>query len=720
MTATTPAGLRARVRRLTSAVAVGALALGIGSIATPALAADGDGDDPDAAGVELSLSLGVHGRVAPGAGASATVTVANETDAEISAGDVVIELNRTPLAHDASVTTWLDDAEAPGTFSALGSERSAVLAAGEDERVALSVDPTALADLAPGIYPVRASLSGASAASGDEVDERATTTESVLVITPTTAQVGVIVPVTATPADGVLLSTDELSDLTAPDGALTAVLDGVTGTAAVLAVDPAIPAAIRSRGTAAPDSAIEWLTRLDELPNERFALQFGDADATVQSQAQLPALLQPATLSPFLAPQDFPSVRATETPDPAVTATPAPVDQAGAGLPDDAELTALDGSLDGILWPRAGVRAEDLATFETYLGAGTTTIVSSATTGGTSAAHGQAAEHELLVIDDTVSAAISDAADEPDDDARQQLLAAASARIYLAAAAAPDAPLLVGLERDESRDADALRDAISAVDTVGLDLTAIRATPAAAVTLAAAEVDTARVDALGQLLADEGSIAQFATVLDDPQVLIQRERIRLLRTIAVGVPAEEFERTVDARRDGTRSTLGAVSIPPSSTIQLLSAAADLPFSVRNDLPWPVTVRLAVASTDPRLDVATDIDVVVPANTSARVKVPVTARVGSGEVALRLSVYSPAGVLVDGPQIARVAVRAEWETIGLILFGSLAVLLIVGGVVRTVVRKRREHAETDADADADADADVDAEADADAESGVRND
>ncbi len=716
MTATTPTGLRARVRRLTSAVAVGALALGIGSIATPALAADGDGDDADAAGVELSFSIGVHGRVAPGNGASATVTIANETDAEISAGDVVVELNRTPLADDASVTTWLDDDQAPGTFSALGSERSAVLAAGDSERVALTVDPTTFADLAPGVYPVRASLAGASVASGGDVDERDTTTGSVLVIAPTTAQVGVIVPVTATPADGVLLSTEELADLTASDGPLTAVLDGVTGTAAVLAVDPAIPAAIRARGTAAPDSATEWLTRLDELPNERFALQFGDADATVQSQAQLPALLQPATLSPFLTPQDFPSVRATETPAP--TASPSPLDQPGAVLPDDAELTALEGSLDGILWPRAGVRAEDLATFETYVGAGTTTIVSSATTGGTGAAHAQAAEHDLLVIDDTVSAAISDAADEADDDARQQLLAAASARIYLAAADAPDAPLLVGLERDESRDADALREAITAVDTVGLDLTAIRATPASAVTLAAAEIDTARVDALGQLLADEGSIAQFATVLDDPQVLIQRERIRLLRTIAVGVPAEEFDRTVDARRDGTRSTLGAVSIPPSSTIQLLSAAADLPFSVRNDLPWPVTVRLAVASTDPRLDVATDIDVVVPANTSARVKVPVTARVGSGEVALRLSVYSPAGVLVDGPQIARVAVRAEWETIGLILFGSLAGLLIVGGVVRTVLRKRREHAEADADADADADAE--AEADADTEAGVAND
>ena len=47
---------------------------------------------------------------------------------------------------------------------------------------------------------------------------------------------------------------------------------------------------------------------------------------------------------------------------------------------------------------------------------------------------------------------------------------------------------------------------------------------------------------------------------------------------------------------------------------------------------------------------------------------------------------------------RVAVRAEWETIGLIIFGSLAVLLIVGGVVRTVHRRRREAAEEEAAAE----------------------
>lgn len=91
------------------------------------------------------------------------------------------------------------------------------------------------------------------------------------------------------------------------------------------------------------------------------------------------------------------------------------------------------------------------------------------------------------------------------------------------------------------------------------------------------------------------------------------------------------------------------------------------------------------------------ETVVQPNSTTRVKVPVSARVGSGEVDLRLSLYSPTGVQIQGDQTVRVAVRAEWETIGLVIFGGLAVLLIALGVIRTIRRKRRETAEEDEEA-----------------------
>jgi threonine/homoserine/homoserine lactone efflux protein len=52
------------------------------------------------------------------------------------------------------------------------------------------------------------------------------------------------------------------------------------------------------------------------------------------------------------------------------------------------------------------------------------------------------------------------------------------------------------------------------------------------------------------------------------------------------------------------------------------------------------------------------------------------------------------VLIQGDQIMRVAVRADWETIGLGVLGALVVLLIGFGALRTVRRKRQEAAEAD--------------------------
>jgi hypothetical protein len=699
MTATTSEiGFRARVRRFTRTAAVLAVAVGVCGFAAPAHAANDD-EITDAGDPALSVSIGVHGRVAPGSPATASLSVRNDTDAALPAGRVQVELSPTPLADSASVTSWIDEGAAPDDFVDVGNDVTGTVEPGESERVAVEVPVEALAGLAPGVYPLRATLdrtiSGSTDADADDL-----VAESVIVITPAAPQVGVIVPITATPADRVLLTADEVSALTSAEGALTAQLDGVTGTAAVLAIDPSIVAAIRVLGTAAPQSATDWLTRLDELPNERFALQFGDADMTVQSQAELGTLLQPTTLTPFIDPRNLPSASATPTPQ----GTPAPGTPSptvAPSLPSDEDLTRIDGAIDGMVWPRTGVRDADLAAFSAYLGGAATTIVSSDDVETAAPAHATAAEHDLLVVQAAASAAISRAAAEPDDEARTPWLSVASAHLFLAAQSTPEAPLLIGLQRDDDRDAAALRAAIASVDSIGYDLSAVRSSAPASVTLRSTEPNPERVAALEGMLTDEGTLANFATVLDDPQVLLGRERIRVLREIRVGVTDAAFTEGVVIHRENTRATLGAVSIPPSSTIQLLSANADLPFSVRNDLPWPVTLRLTVAPTDPRLEVQETTEVIVQANTTARVKVPVSARVGSGELDLRLNIYSPTGVLIDGPQSVPVAVRAEWETIGLVLFGSLAVFLIAGGIVRTVLRRRRDAADADADADADA-------------------
>lgn len=695
MTAITPEhGLRARLRRLASRTAVLAIVLGACAVVVPSAAsAAGASGANDDARVGFHISAGLRGLVAPGSATTAMLTVQNDTESKLSAGQVQVELSRTPLTDEAAVTNWLDDGTAPGEFDTIGSDTTAALDAGESAMTTVFVPAETLGALAPGVYPLRAELTGAKMQNTDD-DEAATTATSVLVVADSqTAQVGVLVPITATPEGGALLSSDELAALTGPEGALTAQLDGVAGTTAVLAIDPAIVAAIRALGSAAPESAQDWLRRLDALPNARFALQFGDADAAAQAQAGLPELLQPTTLAPFLNAANFSQTPATPAPTgtPPTTPEPTPGPTGTPQLPDDEELTAIDGALAQILWPADELSEDDLASFTRYLGEGTTTIVSSTAVGGQSAAHATAGGNDLLVTDTALSESLSKVAAESDQVDRQRLLAEASALLMLAADRVAGAPLLIGLDRDENRDADALRDAISSADSIGFELSALRATPAIPASVTA-QADPARATAVTDLLADEAALTAFSSMLSDPQVLLSPERIRILRTLAVGTPASAFAKNVEKHQKRTTQTLSAVSTPPSSTIQLLTANADLPIAVRNDLPWPVTVQLFVSPTDPRLEVTPMTETVVEANSTKRVKVPVSARVGSGEVDLRLSLYSPTGVQIQGQEEIRIAVRAEWETIGLIVFGGLAVVLIALGVIRTVRRKRHEAAE----------------------------
>lgn len=696
-------GFRARLQRLARRTVVFAIALAVCGVAAPSVALAQETPAPnDEQSVELHVSAGLRGTVAPGSSTSAIVTVDNDTDAELSDGRVRVEIGRTRLADADAIAAWLDDDEAPGDFSTLGTESTDAVAGGESATTSVFLPETALGDLAPGVYPLRAELDGATTGgpSADDAVSRDASATTVLVVTPAqTSAVGVLVPITATPEGGSLLTSEELAALTSPEGALTAQLDGVAGTSAVLAVDPSILAAIRVLGTAAPQQATEWLARLDDLPNERFALQFGDADAAVQAQAQLPELLEPTTLTPFMDAPNFPLARITEpTEEPGGTPEPTPDPTEAPALPDDEELTDVDGALPRILWPRPEVTQDDLAAFAGYLGENTTTVVSSATVGGRTSAHATVGEHDLLVTDAAASASLSDAAAEADPVARERLLAEAAAHILLAEVKAPGAPLLIGLERDETRTPDALREVISAADSIGFDFTTLRATAPATATISVETGTPGAVD-LTTLLADEQTLGSFASILADPQELLSPERIEIMRTLAVGSSAEQFTADVAAHLAQTRETLAAVSIPESSTIQLISANADLPIRVRNDLPWPVTVRLTVAPTDPRLDVKPLVETVVQANSTVSVKVPVSARVGSGEVDLRLSLYSPTGVLIQGDQTVRVAVRADWETIGLGILGALVVLLIGFGVLRTVLRRRREAAEATASLDA---------------------
>jgi hypothetical protein len=461
----------------------------------------------------------------------------------------------------------------------------------------------------------------------------------------------------------------------------------------VLGIDPSIPAAIRVLGANAPATATAWLARLEALPNERFALQFGDADTTAQAAAGMTAPLAVSTFDPFTNPSG-------KTPP---TPTPTPTPTVGPGTPPaGGDIAAIAGARDDILWPRGKVTAAEIGTMSHYTPADGTsafpilpsTSFASGAQGEPIAAHGTVGGASVLVTDVPVSKALSSAAAEPDANRRGAALTEANAMLWFTA---PGSTVLAGLSRAEVRSDQGLTAAVTTFSG-GQDGRFGRVLSAPPTDLAVATSSAAdRAAAVTALNADAGRLAQFATILDRPEDLTVREQISMMRLLGVGVhtASDDFAAALQAHRATTRTTMKAVGIQPSNPI-LISAKVDVPVWVRNDLPYPVHVTLHVTASDQRIEVPATTAVDAQPSSTTRVKVPVVARVANAEVDLSMRLTSPTGIAIGSSQTAQLTIRAEWETIGLIVFGSIAVLLIGAGVYRTVRRRKAAAAKHAAD------------------------
>lgn len=693
-----PLSARRRPRRPAAALAVLVALATLAGVAPAAAGSAAAAEDPRSAPVTFAVAPSANGVVTAGQPLTVMVAAQNPGTSGVASAPVRVSASATALRTRAEVDGWLaqaDGARTP-TERALGDGVVPVIPAGGRSVVGVAVDPALLADLPPGVYPLRADYDGAQA------DLSAV---SVLVVggDAGTGALGVVVPITGPPIGTGLLSADELGELTASGGALRERLDAVTGTAAILAVDPAVVAAIRVLGTSAPASATQWLDDLMALPNSRFALQFGDADLAVQVGAGLSAPLTIGSLASYLSSADFAT---TPTPTPTPTAsTPAPTPTpsatgrtGGPPLPTLEELTDVGAGAGNVFWPATGTGGSEVVA---ALGGLTVddvrsiTLVDSArvTSGSPTPAWARAGEAQVLVYDAKASGALSAAASSDDPVARANALAAASAYAALAVGAAPDAPLLVAVDRSEDGSL-ALAAAVSAGAALGgraaTDLAALTAGAPAAVSLESAPAAGDRVAGLTALMSDESALAGFATILDDPAVLTVPERAAILQLLGNGWAAEP-ERAADAfdaHRAQTTATLGAVAVVPPSDITLAATSAPLTFSVRNDLKWPVSLVLIATQNDPRLIVQNTTPVEAGAAQNTRVQIPVQARVGSGESTLSLQLRSPSMVAVGDPVPVHVAVRAEWESVGLVVMVTLVAAMIVLGVIRTVRRRRR--------------------------------
>ncbi len=694
MTSTRPSRAP-RTRRflaaLTATVALAAAVFGAGA----AVAADRESatSPPDEPSISFTAAPADGGVLAAGQPLTVSLSARNSTSLSVATGTVHLSTSARPLATRSDLRAWLEgEGPADRTDVALADTAMPGMAAGSTSVLTATVDGALFAGYAPGVYPLRASY---------DSDGGGGIATSVVVIPgdPGTGALGVVVPITA-PAIGTgLLDSEELTELTAARGALRVELDAVTGTSAILAVDPAIVAAIRVLGTKAPATATQWLDDLMGLPNPRFALQFADADLATQVAAGLKAPLAPTTLDSYMTASSFPAA-SSPTPQPSGSPDGSPGSNGSTGgIPTLADLMDVGAGPGVVFWPATGTAGAEVvaadAAQSTPTSPAITLIDSGALTTDDTVARAQAGDAQLLVYDADASTALGSAASATSSIDRQGALAAASAYAALAVAKAPGAPLLVAVDRSFERTD--LRGAVVAAQQLGgrtaTGLAQIAATPPASVGLRAVAGDDSRADALGHLISDETALADFSSILTTPEVLTSPERASMLQVLgnAWRLTPDRGASALADHRAQTKKTLASVSITPSSSITLAATSAPLGFAVRNDLPWPVSLVLIATPGDARLVVQNTTPVEAGPEQTTRAKVPVQARVGSGESTLHLKLRSPTMVAIGDQVSFAVSVRAEWESVGLIVMAAIVGLMLVLGVVRTVTRRRRRRA-----------------------------
>jgi hypothetical protein len=687
-----PVPRRPLTRRLLATLAAAALAIGLAIPGAAHAAPSTPSPSASTTPPTLSAAPAGNGILRPGEPLTVLATLANPAAAPVPPVSATLSIGTAPLADDADLSRWLEGDASGIALQQIATGTVDATASGAQTSLSFTVPGTdaSLAGRGPGVYPVLAQTNG-----GVPLAAR---TVVVIPADGAATALALIVPITAAPRTSGLLTADELADLTAVDGALSAQLDAVDGSLATLAIDPAIPAAIRVLGSAAPPTAVAWLQRLLALPNDRFALQFGDADLAAQIRSGVTTPLTPTSLRAYMSAADFTQAQATAT-----LPTPAPSPSPGApSFPDLATLLDIGPADANVFWPATySVDAGTVAALGALSSDGDPArvlVASSNLTSPPASAASTVAGVATTVYDAEVSAALTRAAGENDSARRGAALAAASGHLAFARTGDADRPVLAVLDRGTDRSRVSLRAALGLVaSTPGFTpstLAALADAPAAEVTLGEAATDDARAADVTNLLADEQVIDRFATVLDEPELLTGRERAEVLQVLSVSWTGDAARTAIADHRADTQTTLDSVGIL-SSDFRLVSSSAPLRPWVRNDLPWPISVVLRAQPDDARLRVQANTEIDAQASANTRAEVPVEARIANGEVGVAMQLYSPTGEPIGARQSVQVEVRAEWESIGLFVIIGLVVVFLSVGVVRTIAHRRRAHAEESA-------------------------
>lgn len=197
-------------------------------------------------------------------------------------------------------------------------------------------------------------------------------------------------------------------------------------------------------------------------------------------------------------------------------------------------------------------------------------------------------------------------------------------------------------------------------------------------------------------------LTPLANATDDPNAVYESVTPQILPALSAQLTPSEQLDAATAMTSQITGMLSAVTVEPSSAVNLINKSANFPVLVRNNLPWPVRVDVTLVPDDPRLRATPAQSQTLAAQGATTVEVPVGA-IGSGDIEVTYKVTTPDGVVLDDSQTVTVRMRAGWEDAITAVIASLFGLLFLAGITRSL-RKRAARKAQAASGDAEAPSD----------------
>lgn len=132
--------------------------------------------------------------------------------------------------------------------------------------------------------------------------------------------------------------------------------------------------------------------------------------------------------------------------------------------------------------------------------------------------------------------------------------------------------------------------------------------------------------------------------------------------------------------------LGSITVISGSNYNLISSGSEIPMRLKNSLDQAVSFQVNLVPDDTRL--RADVSQVVRAEKNSEVTTPIKLQaVGSGDVTVGVELIANDGTVIELDYTFSVRVRADWETLGTAIIAGILVLLLSGGIWRTIKRGR---------------------------------